>query len=1695
MPQINLLQFGFRKFHSINLTFDSISTMLSFGALNAKPHNEESTSNITFTEVHKEEQESLALELYNKGLSLQRAGEEDQAKETYLQLLEEPLLKQAAECVVEDEDVSQHPALFLKYNVLKNLAGIAHNKEDYETALDYYLEAAIVDESDVSLWWKVGQIAMKTLNIRLARYAFEKGLIYSSGHWPSLDNLITVLYIVGDYYACLQMISTAFERDPTYVKGFALRDQIFKEEEHFKKDFMDNKYLFITCDEILQEEREQYVEEALILREKRRLQAKREELPKVKFKKQVFYSWSSLGESLLDMYEELSNPANKQSLCWPVDLEKYYRTPEQQASIVVPSPEVLMKKAARSSIKECENKGIKRKKPTCLFEKEGDPQPKRRSTRVRTSKTKEADINWFELIHSFLPPHLRYDPSMETEESQDSMQDFVEENKSTTQAVVSKPDDLKKEAVCVSQFINSNIKNCGCVDVCSKFLLKLTDFLDTKWSPGIPTVYRKLFKYVRKHLQMPNLFSDTNDDVYMSKLGKMILLGLEFELDCWLTNNAKGLISISPAPSPSKNDNNPDIFDIGHDELHKFQCDLQYIAMLSESNPFLDQDSEPYRTRFLWLQGRFFILKGDNRHAKATLESCGQSLLDYTNQPGSMLELCNCQTDNIISKTTIQEKIESMQRSQSLDEVQLMFDNGNVEQVISILSPLLQKDQEKTNIISDSTSVDRPTQLLLLLLEAYLHVKDYKNCYICAEVCLSETLQVLAPSETWKTHIERLLKCLNECLSASDSLLLVSNDTLAKLTQNIIKVIEFIMDTEDISMASVLPSLVLTQIMKFHSLKSVDPDRSFTKEENSMDSVTSDIPDTPHYIQYLRTMHEHLGRKSWCCVNEGLFLLEFIKYIGQELKTEMNSNKRQDLYGDMEQCFTCLYGNPKKSKGKGIQDHGVAPIPLSWEVAKIMYVFYKPEDIPELDLKTYTISIEVQNVFRKIVSVVPQREVEVFSFETLQQYIDGGDDLPVVSAEEIQSKQSGIDDLFYYLGDFYFKNKEFSKALKYYMHDVCLQPLRFQSWAAMGLARASRLEEKMNSCELKSDGPIKKHITSTLRCYEKAVKIKNTRCVVMEEYGSTAYMLNSYYSRRMHEDMQDNEQTTASQENFHAKRKEMLELAEQCFDQARKVTTEIQGELWLHYYMLGKTSEKLDKPPDVFMKHYQRSLSELYQSGGRYKQKLPYHGAPRYSIEAVEIFYRIHTSILKFVQKDCSAHALDVAEKHLNLVREQEIYKDWISSKGEANCSPKTPTSDETRTLVTTNDLSIGQETELTNDIAMEDVSVDKAPDKDDSTQPTKSDIAAMSEHSETLTAVTEVVWNTDLNSGMGTGPYGAGSETFANDVDLCLSGLLDKVSLMFSDTQSSVHMSIKGAATSGTSKDNFNDKNKKDGLRDLRANQGTSPTESRYLCIIDRCIEAFSFCLTCFPEHYKSQYRLAHTVARSESHQNFLWSRDLLLGPSCATAPSTPDYPIPLPTHGIFMGKKKSNLFQYLWRIPVDEVDRPGSFCSHISRCIELLLDVLLQLEDWSMLLHVSGVLYKTPDRDKKYLRDNDRAFLAIKANDFMVEVFKKKLNKLDKSSNDKDKVQLLLDIYEAYKHSQRTQSSSQTIEHYMVRAYQLMRTEQVSIEEERLLLDDAIKFCQQRIEQARKQITSSTPTAPVPNNTILDPSTKSTT
>lgn len=85
-------------------------------------------------------------------------------------------------------------------------------------------------------------------------------------------------------------------------------------------------------------------------------------------------------------------------------------------------------------------------------------------------------------------------------------------------------------------------------------------------------------------------------------------------------------------------------------------------------------------------------------------------------------------------------------------------------------------------------------------------------------------------------------------------------------------------------------------------------------------------------------------------------------------------------------------------------------------------------------------------------------------------------------------KHSGIprevENIFYLLGDYYFKNKEWLKAIDNYIMDLAIVPDRFDSWAAVALAIGSRLETKLNSCErFKNIAGFLDRAESVLRCF------------------------------------------------------------------------------------------------------------------------------------------------------------------------------------------------------------------------------------------------------------------------------------------------------------------------------------------------------------------------------------------------------------------------------------------------------------------------------------------------------------------------------------------------------------------------------------------------------------------------------------
>lgn len=124
-------------------------------------------------------------------------------------------------------------------------------------------------------------------------------------------------------------------------------------------------------------------------------------------------------------------------------------------------------------------------------------------------------------------------------------------------------------------------------------------------------------------------------------------------------------------------------------------------------------------------------------------------------------------------------------------------------------------------------------------------------------------------------------------------------------------------------------------------------------------------------------------------------------------------------------------------------------------------------------------------------------------------------------------------------------------------------------------------------------------------------------------------------------------------------------------------------------------------------------------------------------------------------------------------------------------------------------------------------------------------------------------------------------------------------------------------------------------------------------------CVRNLEECMTRFPEHFKSIYRLVNYYLHSfDKEKDLEKCRQLLLG--------TYKTNLNAEIQGLFADRKNNNFFNGIWRIPPTEIDRPGSFSSHMVKCVGILIEVLYKMDNHKVLLDISLQLQKNPEADK---------------------------------------------------------------------------------------------------------------------------------
>uniref|UniRef100_A0A8C6YFL9 Calcineurin-binding protein cabin-1 n=1 Tax=Naja naja TaxID=35670 RepID=A0A8C6YFL9_NAJNA len=1482
----------------------------------------------------KEAQEAEAFALYHQALDLQKHDLFDESAKAYHELLETRLLREAVASGDEREGL-KHPGLMLKYSTYKNLAQLAAQRDDIETAMEFYLEAVLLDSTDVNLWYKIGHVALRLTRLPLARHAFEEGLACNPDHWPCLDNLITVLYTLSDYTTCLYFICKALEKDNCYSKGLVIKEKIFEEQPCLRRDSL---RMFLkgdlpVCDlPVSASETQTILEEALELRRKRQALMARKTEPDLKLAQPIsLFTWKSLGESLMATYLHLTTcEPPRPSLGKRIDLLEYQDLDqhlESQAnsapiSVLHPSPvssnplvpltePLLMytpltpnfpsltvlesvNSAGDASGADKSKKGLKRKKIT---EETGET-AKRRSARVRNTKCKkEEKVDFQELLVKFLPSRLRkLDPEEEGPFNHYEIQSTAKEENSQPLGSHRMSLDLtvcmESEKQDVHKFLLANLSNGGILELMMRYLKVISQKFLVKWPPGLPEVVLDIYNNWRKHSSsLPNPLLRDCHNQHIREMMLMSLSCMELQLDQWLLAKGKSSM-VSPRNGPSASSANGK-FGPDFPGTH-FLGDLLQLSFASSERDLFEASWLQFAVRVYWLKARFLALQGEMEQALENYDVCTEMLQHSAaleavpdSDKRVVIRLPNLHVDSVVSLEEIDKNLKSLERCQSLEELQRLYEAGDYRAVVQLLRPTLcLNGDSRTEHLELAISIpERPAQLLLLQ-DSLLRLKDYQQCLECSEVALNE--------EEWVATVTQLLQGINHSLSADSSSSSLSEvsalPNLIRLSHNLIQIIDSSMvvqeEPKEPFVSSVLPWIILHRIIQH-------------EEENVQ-------PLCCQHEEQLQNPQE--GGESWCFFSfiQSLFFLLPILLQSSELlasTTEDTHPYKEELETALEQCFYCLYGFPsKKSKARYLEEHSTQQVELIWEDALFMFEYFKPKTLPEFDsYKTSTVSADLANLLKKMATIVPQTDKPMLRLEEVSSYIEGTLTKVPALPEGADFSPPVVTELYYLLADYHFKNKEQSKAIKFYMHDICICPNRFDSWAGMALARASRIQDKLNSNELKSDGLIWKQSTPVLSCFKRALEIDGSNLSLWIEYGTISYTLHSFASRQLKQ--WKSELPLEVVQQMEERRNGMLETAKHCFTSASRCEGDGDEEEWLIHYMLGKIAEKQKQPPGVYLFHYKQAGHFLHEEAARYPKKIHYHNPPELAMEALEVRQGPDPPVPLLTRAASGGGG-----------QQPLSGKVWggVAAKAPSHLCPCFSCADRSQ-----DSTAVG----LSDSNSTQDTFMELAKQKPPPQGPSKASAPPLPQ-----------------------GDHKRPAEP------LCTSQF------------------AQGLPT------------------DL---------EEQRTFLTERCTAAFHLCLSRFPQHYKSLYRLACLYACSPTHKNLPWARDVLLGSSLPWQQLRH-----MPAQGLFCERNKTNFFNGIWRIPVDEIDRPGSFASHMNRSIVLLLNVLSQLKDYPTLLKISSMLQRTPDQGKKYLRDADRQVLAQRAFVLTVMVLEDMLHELTEVS-----------------------------------------------------------------------------------------------
>ncbi|XP_067620884.1 calcineurin-binding protein cabin-1-like isoform X2 [Eurosta solidaginis] len=1079
----------------------------------------------------------------------------------------------------------------------------------------------------------------------------------------------------------------------------------------------------------------------------------------------------------------------------------------------------------------------------------------------------------------------------------------------------------------------------------------------------------------------------------------------------------------------------------------------------------LGQKFNKYKLRIINLEYLWFDIRNEFEKCIACLAHIEEIIL-LCDGSQFILHLPNLNA-NCITINAVQEAQSDFRRRISLAKIPKLFEQEKWQEVVQIITDNLAYEVEVDDC--ENWLKNLKTQVEILL-ESFWNMSALEECMKWAEkslhYCIHKYIKEsdkARQQELWAVALNFIYSYIEVLLlNEGTDILFCLEDFVARLVQNTISVLSFHLDSNQPLDKSNNPEHEFNMKRPFvilHQIILRDENNVLTvvkpKTANNAEEEEDPLPGS---FSLLFTAHDFLGKYQCCTRNNGEYLHYILDIIVPIIRAPLYDSCRDTLYEYIEQVTFCLYGYPqKKARSRHLEHHEATNVELTWTKAIQAFDLYRPECLPEINsYKLESITADLEQFFLKIVAIMPTELDPTPQTTKILDFIKGNNFNTLEPAHT--SLPYKIRSVFYLLADYYFKNRDFSKAIKYYTLDLTISPTRFDSWAGMALSKASKIETRLNCLNPLNPNNVLAESEDTIRCFEMCICLNRRQILLWIEYGSFTYTLHSYCSRQL---KNSPDTLTAEQSSLlQARKGRVLNISNNCFSLAAALQNseetedfeeeneDAHEEKWLCQYMLGKIAEKQKDHPKTYLNCYLQAANNLYEANATYPIKINHSNPTTLSVEALEVFYRTNAAIIKFLAKQkeisrdignqisnvlkslaSSPFAFNKAKidgNSLNALKRKVIVDKTEQVQLLKTCPNKKPNCDP--------NCSGSTRAEAPNE------NVEEQMPKDCLTEPSKV-IVQQAQELNIEKATTSCKSN----------PSRRESEE---------SGVTVTTTTITTSSTTSVTSGTDSTSSSETDSDSDGSSNDS---KKLNTPYPAYKVENIYKIVLQNLEE----CVTRFPEHYKSIYRLAYHYKNTNlpNLKNLKHCEELLIGHYKTKLDNQID--------GVFYDRKWNNIFNGIWRIPSSEIDRPGNFATHLVKCTAILIELLYENKNHKLLIDVGLQLYKTPEQDKRYIKDCERVKLSHSALNYCAQIMRDILKENIENRNDIETLNLLIDIYKVHKKCLKYMNQKEILfTELMVDVYKFYIQNKVeNIPENLNFLDLAIKLCLHEIAVRRNQ------------------------